>query len=148
QVCQNLFAHTPLALAKAVEWMRRSEEFVKRAAFVLVAVRAVHADHTDDCVFADLLPTVMAAADDTMSGRELVGRPARSENEAPRCEHASSTPSLPALTATAGASAGSPATYRASYWGPGSNSVPNTRLTAVSALAEPIPDSPRTRPER
>jgi 3-methyladenine DNA glycosylase AlkD len=64
QVCQNLFAHTPLALAKAVEWMRRSEEFVKRAAFVLVAVRAVHADHTDDCVFADLLPTVMAATDD------------------------------------------------------------------------------------
>jgi 3-methyladenine DNA glycosylase AlkD len=64
QVCQNLFAHTPLALAKAVEWMRRSEEFVKRAAFVLVAVRAVHADHTDDSVFADLLPTVMAATDD------------------------------------------------------------------------------------
>jgi 3-methyladenine DNA glycosylase AlkD len=64
QVCQNLFAHTPLALAKAVEWARRSEEFVKRAAFVLVAVRAVHAKHTDDCVFADLLPTVMAAADD------------------------------------------------------------------------------------
>jgi 3-methyladenine DNA glycosylase AlkD len=64
QVCQNLFADTPLALAKAVEWMRRSEEFVKRAAFVLVAVRAVHAKDTDDCVFADLLPTVMAAADD------------------------------------------------------------------------------------
>jgi 3-methyladenine DNA glycosylase AlkD len=41
QVCQNLFARTPLALAKAVEWTRRSEEFVKRATFVLVAVRAV-----------------------------------------------------------------------------------------------------------
>jgi 3-methyladenine DNA glycosylase AlkD len=64
QVCQNLFAHTPLALAKAVEWAGRSEEFVKRAAFVLVAARAVHDKHTDDCVFADLLPTVMAAADD------------------------------------------------------------------------------------
>jgi 3-methyladenine DNA glycosylase AlkD len=64
QVCQNLFAHTPLALAKAVEWARRSEEFVKRAAFVLVAVRAVHAKHTDDGVFADLLPTIMAAAGD------------------------------------------------------------------------------------
>jgi 3-methyladenine DNA glycosylase AlkD len=64
QVCQNLFARTPLALAKAVEWTRRSEEFVKRAAFVLVAVRAVHDKRTDDSVFADLLPTVMAAADD------------------------------------------------------------------------------------
>jgi 3-methyladenine DNA glycosylase AlkD len=64
QVCQNLFACTPLALAKAVEWTRRSEEFVKRAGFVLVAVRAVHDERTDDRVFADLLPTVMAAAGD------------------------------------------------------------------------------------
>lgn len=64
QVCQNLFARTPLALAKAVEWTRRSEEFVKRAAFVLVAVRAVHDKRADDGAFVDLLPTVMAAADD------------------------------------------------------------------------------------
>jgi 3-methyladenine DNA glycosylase AlkD len=64
QVCQNLFAHTPIALAKAVEWTRRPEEFVKRAAFVLVAVRAVHAKRADDRTFADLLPTLMAAADD------------------------------------------------------------------------------------
>jgi 3-methyladenine DNA glycosylase AlkD len=64
QVCQNLFARTPLALAKAVEWTRRSEELVKRAAFVLVAVRAVHDKRADDSVFADLIPTVMAAADD------------------------------------------------------------------------------------
>jgi 3-methyladenine DNA glycosylase AlkD len=64
QVCQNLFARTPLALVKAVEWTRRSEEFVKRAAFVLIAVRAVRDKHADDSIFADLLPTVMAAADD------------------------------------------------------------------------------------
>jgi 3-methyladenine DNA glycosylase AlkD len=63
-VCQNLFARTPLALAKAVEWTRRSDEFVKRAAFVVVAVRAVHDKRTDDGVFSDLLPTVMAAAED------------------------------------------------------------------------------------
>jgi 3-methyladenine DNA glycosylase AlkD len=64
QVCQNLFAQTPMALPKAVEWMRRPEEFVKRAGFVLVAVRAVHDDRTDDQMFADLLPTLLAAADD------------------------------------------------------------------------------------
>jgi 3-methyladenine DNA glycosylase AlkD len=64
QVCQNLFAHTPLALEKTVEWTRRSEEFVKRAAFVLVAVRAVHDKRTDDSAFADLLPILMAAGDD------------------------------------------------------------------------------------
>jgi 3-methyladenine DNA glycosylase AlkD len=38
--CPNLFAHTPFTLAKAVEWTLRPEEFVKRAAFVLVAVCA------------------------------------------------------------------------------------------------------------
>ena len=37
QCCQNLFAHTAFALDKAVEWTRRPEEFVKRAAFVLAA---------------------------------------------------------------------------------------------------------------
>jgi 3-methyladenine DNA glycosylase AlkD len=64
QCCQNLFAHTAFALDKAVEWTRRPEEFMKRAAFVLVAVRAVHDKGADDRPFADLLPTLIAAADD------------------------------------------------------------------------------------
>jgi 3-methyladenine DNA glycosylase AlkD len=64
QCCQNLFGHTPFALEKAVEWTQRPEEFVKRAAFVLVAVRAVHDRGADDRTFAVLLPTLVAAADD------------------------------------------------------------------------------------
>ena len=56
QCCQNLFAHTVFAPAKAVEWMRRPEELVKRAGFVLVAVRAVRDKRADDQAFADLLP--------------------------------------------------------------------------------------------
>jgi 3-methyladenine DNA glycosylase AlkD len=64
QCCQNLFAHTPFALQKAVEWMLRPEEFVRRAAFVLVAVRAVHDKRADDQAFVDLLPGLIAAADD------------------------------------------------------------------------------------
>ena len=64
QCCQNLFAHTASAPAKTVEWTQRPEEFVKRAGFVLVAVRAVHDKRTDDRAFVDLLPTLMAAADD------------------------------------------------------------------------------------
>jgi 3-methyladenine DNA glycosylase AlkD len=64
QCCQNLFAHTAFALDKAVEWTRRPEEFVKRAAFVLVAVRVVHDKGADNRVFAQLLPTLVAAADD------------------------------------------------------------------------------------
>jgi 3-methyladenine DNA glycosylase AlkD len=64
QCCQNLFAHTAFALDKAVGWTQRPEEFVKRAAFVLVAVRAVHDRRADDQTFADLLPTLIAAAND------------------------------------------------------------------------------------
>jgi 3-methyladenine DNA glycosylase AlkD len=64
QCCQNLFAHTAFALDKAVGWTQRPEEFVKRAAFVLVAVRAVHDRRADDQTFADLVPTLIAAAND------------------------------------------------------------------------------------
>jgi 3-methyladenine DNA glycosylase AlkD len=64
QCCQNLFAHTAFALGKAVEWLLRPEEFVRRAAFVLIAVRAVHDERADDQTFVDLLPGLIAAADD------------------------------------------------------------------------------------
>jgi hypothetical protein len=57
-------ATPPFALDKAVEWTQRPEEFVKRAAFVLVAVRAVHDKIAEDRTFADLLPPLIAAADD------------------------------------------------------------------------------------
>lgn len=43
QVCSNLFGRTPYAYAKAIEWSGRSEEFVKRAGFVLMA-RLAHRD--------------------------------------------------------------------------------------------------------
>jgi 3-methyladenine DNA glycosylase AlkD len=42
QVSTILFDRTPLAYAKALEWSERSEEFVKRAGFVLMAGLAVH----------------------------------------------------------------------------------------------------------
>jgi 3-methyladenine DNA glycosylase AlkD len=64
QCCQNLFAQTGYALPKAIEWARRPEEFIKRAAFVVIAVRAVHDKRADDQAFVDLLPAVIAAADD------------------------------------------------------------------------------------
>ncbi|KTB48807.1 DNA alkylation repair protein [Dehalogenimonas alkenigignens] len=37
QVVSNLWETTPYAFEKAVEWVRREEEFVKRAGFVLMA---------------------------------------------------------------------------------------------------------------
>jgi 3-methyladenine DNA glycosylase AlkD len=64
QCCQNLFGRTPFALDKAREWTQRREEFVKRAGFVLVAVVAVHDKQMRDETFANLLPLLIAAADD------------------------------------------------------------------------------------
>jgi 3-methyladenine DNA glycosylase AlkD len=64
QCCQNLFAHTAFALDKVVAWTGRPEELVRRAAFVLVAVRAAHDRGAGDQTFADLLPTLIAAAHD------------------------------------------------------------------------------------
>ncbi len=61
QCCQNLFGYTPHALRKATQ---RPEEFIKRAGFVLVAVRAVHDKQAEDEVFTSLLPQLIAAADD------------------------------------------------------------------------------------
>src|SRR4030043_2444045 len=42
QVCLNLFEKTPLAWRKIIEWSDREEEFVKRAAFALIACLAWH----------------------------------------------------------------------------------------------------------
>ncbi len=41
QVCANLFERTRFAFRKAVEWSAADEEYVKRAAFVLMARSAV-----------------------------------------------------------------------------------------------------------
>lgn len=52
QVCGNLFDKTSFALQKCTEWSSRPEEFVKRAAFALMASIAIHRRDIPD---ADLL---------------------------------------------------------------------------------------------
>src|SRR5271165_5678424 len=37
QACQNLFRYTPMAFAKAAQWAQARREFVRRAAFSLMA---------------------------------------------------------------------------------------------------------------
>src|SRR5262249_2730104 len=59
------FWRTPFAPAKVLAWTRRPEELVKRAGLVLAAVLAVHAEKAEDDTFIALLPTLIAAADDT-----------------------------------------------------------------------------------
>lgn len=56
--CLNLLVETPYAHRKAVEWSRREEEYVKRAAFSLMAVLAVHDKHAPDAKFLKFLPII------------------------------------------------------------------------------------------
>ncbi len=64
QVCMNLFAKTPLAWKKIRDWANRDEEFVKRAAFALIACLAWHNKEASDEEFIDLLPLITEGAVD------------------------------------------------------------------------------------
>jgi len=62
--CGNLFDKTPFAVAKAKQWCKREEEFVKRAGFVMMAELAVHDKEAKDKVFLDFLPLIVGGASD------------------------------------------------------------------------------------
>ena len=64
QVCMNLFDKSPLAWKKIIDWSERSEEFVKRAAFSLIACLAWHDKEAEDEKFIELLPVIVKCADD------------------------------------------------------------------------------------
>ncbi|XUX00962.1 MAG: DNA alkylation repair protein [Dehalogenimonas sp.] len=75
QVCSNLWEKTPYAYAKAIEWSRRSEEFVRRAGFVLMARSVVGgkkhlAPDQMAVIFAEI---ERAAADDRNYVKKAVG---------------------------------------------------------------------------
>jgi len=69
QCCMNLFRKTPWVHQKIREWSKRDEEFVKRAAFVLIATLAVHDKKASDKVFADFFPLILKESTD---GRNFV----------------------------------------------------------------------------
>jgi 3-methyladenine DNA glycosylase AlkD len=60
--CINLFRHTRFAHTKCVDWSARREEFVKRAAFALMAGLAVADRAADDIAFLRFLPLIKRAA--------------------------------------------------------------------------------------
>jgi 3-methyladenine DNA glycosylase AlkD len=64
QVCQNLFWATPFAHEKAVAWSGRRAEFVKRAAFSLMASSAVKDRDASGRRFLDYLPIIEREAAD------------------------------------------------------------------------------------
>ena len=51
-LCFHLFDRTPHAWAKVEQWSRRREEFVKRAAFALLASLALHDKERRDARFS------------------------------------------------------------------------------------------------
>ena len=64
QLCGNLFGLTPAAFTKTRAWVRRDEEFVKRAGFVLIAERAARDRLHDDAFWMRWLPVIRRGATD------------------------------------------------------------------------------------
>ena len=69
QCCMNLFDKTEHAYKKAFEWSERSEEFVKRAGFAIMASLAVHDKKANDERFEEFLPVIVRESGD---GRNFV----------------------------------------------------------------------------
>ncbi len=63
-ICFHLFDRTPHAWKKPGPWSRRRDEFVKRAAFALLAGLALHDKQADDEAFLEGLSLVERAAGD------------------------------------------------------------------------------------
>jgi 3-methyladenine DNA glycosylase AlkD len=64
QLTSNLFDKTPFAYDKAQEWAARGEEFVRRAAFALMAALAWHDQQAPDERILAFLPLIEAHAGD------------------------------------------------------------------------------------
>lgn len=62
--CFQLFDRTPHAFTKIAEWAEHDQEFVKRAAFALLASVALHDKAARDAAFVRALPLIERAADD------------------------------------------------------------------------------------
>lgn len=64
QCCSNLFDKTPYAYKKIKEWSSSKKEFVKRAAFALLAVMTVHDKKAGDDVFVKYFPFIKRESTD------------------------------------------------------------------------------------
>jgi 3-methyladenine DNA glycosylase AlkD len=64
QACMNLFEKSALGRRKIGEWAGRDEEFVRRAAFALIACLAWHDKQAPDREFLDFMPVIKRGATD------------------------------------------------------------------------------------
>lgn len=65
QVCGNLFNRSKYAHEKILIWAEREEEYVKRAAFALIAWRSVHDKKEENSTFIRYLPLIETASNDS-----------------------------------------------------------------------------------
>lgn len=64
QACMKLFARTPFVAEKVEAWAKDEREFVRRAAFALIAGYTVHAKKAPDAEFLAFLPLIERHAPD------------------------------------------------------------------------------------
>ncbi|MCD8102614.1 MAG: DNA alkylation repair protein [Alistipes sp.] len=64
QVCTRVFRYSPYADRKIHEWARAEEEYVRRAAFALIAATAVSDKKAPDSLFEAYLPLILEAGED------------------------------------------------------------------------------------
>jgi 3-methyladenine DNA glycosylase AlkD len=64
QVCMNLFKKLPFAEKKIKEWSKRKEEFIRRAAFSLIACITVYDKEKPDNEFIKFFSTIKRGAAD------------------------------------------------------------------------------------
>jgi len=62
--CLHLFADAGSAAKKAVQWTKSTEEYVKRAGYVMIAVIAVHDKKSDDDFFRSFFPLIIRGSTD------------------------------------------------------------------------------------
>jgi 3-methyladenine DNA glycosylase AlkD len=64
QACSRLFARTPYAEDAIQDWAKDEREFVRRAAFALIAAYGVHGKRVPDARLAQFLPVIERYAKD------------------------------------------------------------------------------------
>ncbi len=62
--CMHLFDRAPCAWEVVPDWCRRSEEFVRRAGFAIIASLTIHDKRSEDERFLALLPLIREASTD------------------------------------------------------------------------------------
>jgi len=105
-LCFKLFDRAPQAWKMVAPWSRRREEFVKRAAFALLASLALHDRRAGDAAFLRCLPLVeRAAADERNFVKKGVSWALRAVGQRNRVLHAAAVATARRLAESPGTAA-------------------------------------------